>query len=169
MAKKDINYSEMAAFFRQQKKNFRFCEHGEEMANAIVDQENVLAALRVEEKSLKPNIERDTAVLEELSIKISGARKEIEVCNTVIAGKVAKTKEELSYYEAEVTGKKKALDGVKAEAQQYDNLVQSQKKELDTVSNAFNKKQKDCVSIEAKTDRAKVKLKEVKDSLVGEF
>lgn len=165
MAKEKINYSEMAAFFRQVKKHYRYCEHGEEMASAIVEQNSILSALRAEEEPLKADRERDRAILEELRINILSARKEIEVYNTEIVGKVNKTKEELSHYQERVSRAKTELNVYKAELQKIVNLIVSQKKELVDVSNEFDKKQKECINLETRANMAENKLEEVKSWL----
>ena len=163
--KEKVNYGVIAEQLRKMKNKYKLYEDAENIATMIVEKDNVLSVIQSEERKIKSTIKRDAAVLEGLQTKIASARKEIDICNTETAGKVKKTKEELEYYKGELRGVNADLEGKKLEAQNLGDQVSHQRKELVVVGVEFEKKQKDCVDIESKTDKAKSNLKAIKDSL----
>ncbi len=160
-----VNYSELREYAVKQRKSLKGWERSVEVLDVVIEADRIISAIRDEEKTIKTNILRDGAVLEGLRIELGSLREEIQVCNNEITGKVKKTKEELEYYQVELSGVKAMIEGVKNEAQILGKQVTDKKKELGTVSGEIEKKNKDYVDIQGKANTAKSNLKAIKDSL----
>ncbi len=160
-----INYSELAEHLRKMAKRYKLYEDGEKVASAIVDKDNILSNLRDEETLLAVNVERIKVNLGELESVKSKLKQAIRVCETEIAGKVKKTKEELEYLEGEVKAAKAELDGISVKSQAIGNQVIDKKIELDEASVELDKKTKECVEMEGKKVSAAATIQKLKDTL----